>query len=167
MNSFIKRINIKLNVQILFLLMLGAEASIIFADNSGAVLTTAKSHYTQQQYRAAIKLLKVAVKDFPESAELHHWLGKAYGREAQRANWLRAPGLAKKTRRHFERAVELDPQYLPGWLDLFEYYLAAPGFLGGGQRPAERAGMQIERLDPVLGAEVADRLQARFDAGDD
>ena len=43
-----------------------------------------------------------------------------------------APGHASKAHRYFEKAVELDPKNLEAMNDLFEYYLEAPGFLGGG-----------------------------------
>ena len=43
-----------------------------------------------------------------------------------------ATGLASKARQNFERAVQLDPQNREALSDLFEYYLEAPGFLGGG-----------------------------------
>ena len=115
------------------------------------VLAQARAEYRQQDYSAAIQRLEAALETAPDSAELHLWLGRAYGREAQRSSWWRAMGLAKRTRVHFERAVDLAPDYLAAWQDLFDYYRQAPPLLGGGEKPALQAAAQLLRLDAAAG----------------
>ena len=55
----------------------------------------------------------------------------------------------EKARQNFEKAVELDSRNLEAVNDLFEYYLDAPGFLGGGFEKATALAKRIGELDPV------------------
>src|SRR6185295_4844575 len=47
--------------------------------------------------------------------------------------------------------VMLDPHNSEALNDLFDYYLNAPGFLGGGSTKAEQLVEKIEKLDPAEG----------------
>ena len=69
----------------------------------------------------------------PNNGEYHLWLGRTYGEKADASNFLTAAGLAKKVRTEFERAVQLDPGNVMARTDLAEFYLEAPGIVGGGQ----------------------------------
>ena len=62
-----------------------------------------------------------------------------------------APGFASKARQFFERAAQLNPDNLDAQSDLFEYYLEAPGFLGGGFDKASATAAQIARINPAEG----------------
>jgi tetratricopeptide (TPR) repeat protein len=79
------------------------------------------------------------------------WLGRAYGREAQSANVLRQPGLAKKTRSAWERAIELDPDNLDARTDLIQYYVQAPGFLGGSTQKALDQAEEVRKRNALRG----------------
>src|SRR5262249_59560818 len=61
-----------------------------------------------------------------------------------------------KTRSEFEKAVELDAANVPARSDLAEYYLEAPGFLGGGK---DKARAQAEQL-AAYSAAAAHSLKA-------
>ena len=56
-----------------------------------------------------------------------------------------APMYASKARQYFEKAVALDPNNGEALNDLFDYYLEAPGFLGGGYDKAEAVAKRIAR----------------------
>ena len=49
--------------------------------------------------------------------------------------------------RAFERAVELDPSNLEALSDVFEYYLQAPGMVGGGLDKAENIASRFAGLN--------------------
>jgi Flp pilus assembly protein TadD len=51
----------------------------------------------------------------------------------------------------FERAVQLDPTDKGALGDLLDYYLDAPGFLGGGIHKAEMLAQMILKEDPAEG----------------
>jgi tetratricopeptide (TPR) repeat protein len=51
----------------------------------------------------------------------------------------------------FEKAVALDPANRDALSDLFDYYLEAPGFLGGGADKAEALAAKVAQKDPAEG----------------
>jgi tetratricopeptide (TPR) repeat protein len=103
-----------------------------------------------------------AVKLEDGNAVYHFWLGRAVGDQARDANPLRQPGLARRTKAEFERATALDPEYLDAREGLIEYYLSAPGILGGSKDKAREQAAEITKRDSyrggVLTATVALRV---------
>jgi len=83
------------------------------------------------------------------------------GRRAESSNWLTAGVHASKARQCFERAVALDPQNREARNDLFDFYLNAPGFLGGGLDKAAALAKTIAHERPpeyeFEEAQIADR----------
>ncbi|HBY61898.1 MAG TPA: hypothetical protein DEH78_18925 [Solibacterales bacterium] len=108
-----------------------------------------QSYYQSGEFKRASESLEKAVALDPAGSGYHHWLGRAFGRRAEMASPFTAPGLAVKARRSFERAVALDERNAEAVNDLFEYYLEAPGFLGGGLDKATALSAKIERIDSV------------------
>jgi len=94
------------------------------------------------------------------------WLGRAWGRRAESASPFMAPAYASRARTQFEKAVELNPANKEALNDLFDYYLNAPGFLGGGFDRAQALVAKIAKLDVAEGhyarAQLADKRK-QFD----
>lgn len=121
------------------------------------------------EYKRATDVFEKAVALDPNNPKLVHWLGRTYGRRAETANPFSAPGFASKTRQMFEKAVELDPTDKDALGDLLDYYLEAPGFLGGGTHKAEQLAQMILKQDQAEGhyaqGIVADRKK-EYDAAE-
>ncbi len=103
------------------------------------------------EYKKATEAFEKAVALDPNNPKLLHWLGRTYGRRAEMANPFAAPGLASKTRQMFEKSVELDPTDKDALGDLLDFYLDAPGFLGGGVHKAEALAQMILKEDQAEG----------------
>jgi Flp pilus assembly protein TadD len=108
-----------------------------------------RSQYMAGNLKEATSALENAVAIEPNNAGYHHWLGQAWGRRAETSAWVTAIQYARKTRDSFERAVSLDPHNMEAVNDLFEYYIEAPGFLGGGVSKAEGLLPKIKATDEV------------------
>src|SRR5262249_33166508 len=65
---------------------------------------------------------------------------------------LNAIGWASKSRTALEKAAQLDPANFEAVNDLFEFYLQAPGFMGGGLDRAEKLAEMVSRRDPAEAA---------------
>jgi tetratricopeptide (TPR) repeat protein len=103
------------------------------------------------EYKKASDAFEKAAALDPNNAKLLHWLGRAYGRRAETSSPFSAPGLASKARQMFEKSVALDPTDKDALGDLLDYYLDAPGFLGGGLNKAEALAQMILKEDQAEG----------------
>lgn len=103
--------------------------------------------YMQGEFKKASEAFEKAVGTGPANSNYALWLGRSYGRRAETSSPFTAPGYASKARQYFERAVELDPRNLDALSDLLEYYLEAPGFLGGGLDKAQSLVPRIASVD--------------------
>ena len=112
----------------------------------------------RQHYEQAIAWLEKAVQLDGGNSEYHRWLGRAYGQQAQQAGGA-GFFLARKVKVHLERAVELNPDNLAARLDLMEYYLRAPLFLGGDPAQATAQAAEIAKRDAAAGKEAWRRCE--------
>src|SRR5579872_2066054 len=122
------------------------------ADKDGAAyLLIGQNYYGLGDLKKATEAIEKAIAAEPRKSDYFMWLGRAYGRRAETSSPFTAPGFASKARQNFEKAVELDPANLDAVSDLFEYYLEAPGFLGGGMDKAVKAAERIAALNETEG----------------
>ncbi len=110
-----------------------------------------RDYYMQSDYKRASEVLEKAFAAEPDNSQYALWLGRSFGRRAETSSPFTAPGLASKARQYFEKAAQLNPKNLEALTDLLEYYLEAPGFLGGGFDKAEATAQQIAKIDPAEG----------------
>lgn len=110
-----------------------------------------RNYYMQADYKKASEMLEKAVAADPGNSEYALWLARSFGRRAETSNPFTAPGFASKARQYFEKAAQLNPRNLEALSDLFEYYLEAPGFLGGGLEKAQATAVLIAAVDPAEG----------------
>jgi Flp pilus assembly protein TadD len=110
-----------------------------------------RNYYGQGEFKKATEALEKAAALEPGDSNVYLWLGRAYGRRAETSSLITAPGFANKARQFFEKSAQLNPSNLDAQSDLFEYYLEAPGFLGGGLDKASATAEQIARINPSEG----------------
>jgi tetratricopeptide (TPR) repeat protein len=118
--------------------------------NGDVQLLLTKSYLELQERDAAVSSAEKAVAIDPKSSVYHEWLGRAYGEKADHASMFTAPGLARKTHREFEIAVQLDAKNYAARQALIEFDCAAPGMVGGGE---EKAKPEIEKLQSMDASE--------------
>jgi tetratricopeptide (TPR) repeat protein len=118
--------------------------------NGDVQLLLVKSYLELQRHDAAIGSAERAVAIDAQNSVYHEWLGRAYGEKADHAIWFSAISLAKKSRKEFETAVELDAKNYSARQALIEFYCRAPGIVGGGE---DKALPQIGQLADMDAAE--------------
>ena len=119
--------------------------------------------YMLTEYKKATDALEKAIQLEPGNSNYTLWLGRAFGRRAETSSFLTAPHYAGKARDYFERALSLNPRNTEAAGDLFDYYLQAPGLLGGGEDKARALAEKTKELDPAEYhyrlAQIADKHQ--------
>jgi tetratricopeptide (TPR) repeat protein len=117
-----------------------------------------RAYFAVGKWDTAISECEKAVSLQPSNGEYHLWLGRTYGEKADASNFFSAAGLAKKVRTEFERAVQLDPNNVSARTDLAEFYLEAPGIVGGGQDKARAQADVVAKLNPAKAHWIQGRL---------
>ena len=119
--------------------------------NGDVQLLLAKSYLELQERDPAIKSAEKAVAIDPQNSTYHEWLGRAYGEKADHTTWFSAISLAKKTRKEFETAVQLDGRNYSARQALIEFDCSAPGLVGGGEDKALPQIKQLAEMDAAEG----------------
>lgn len=110
----------------------------------------------------AIEAGETAVESLEKNAHAWFWLGRAYAQQAMRVGMLSKPKWAGKTREAYEQAVALDPTHMDARFDLMQYYVVAPGFLGGDTDKAQEQATALRQQDPMMG-KLAEAMLAFHD----
>ncbi|HEY7306433.1 MAG TPA: hypothetical protein VH601_20075 [Bryobacteraceae bacterium] len=110
-----------------------------------------RDYFMLAEFKKSSEYLEKATEGAPGNSEYMDWLGRAFGKRAETSNMVAAPAFASKARQAFERSVQLNPKNSDALSDLFDYYLEAPGFLGGGFDKAARIADQVAAIDPSEG----------------
>ncbi len=120
-----------------------------------------RAQFELDNWDAGIPACEKAVALAPDNGLYHLWLGRIYGEKADRSGFLSAAGLAGKVRSEFERAVEFSPNSWEARTDLAEFYLEAPGIVGGGKDKARAQAELLVALNPSMAHWVRGRIAER------
>jgi tetratricopeptide (TPR) repeat protein len=139
--------------------------SLLFLGSTGAAAQAGKAAFDEgmrlmrlNKPEAAEKQFERAVAADGRNGAYHLWLGNAVGQQAQSASTIRQPFLARRVKAEFERAVELDPELLDAREGLIQFYLMAPGFMGGSEAKAREQQREIAKRDAVRGHQAASNV---------
>ena len=117
-----------------------------------------RSYFVLGNWDRAISACEKAVGLDAGNSRDHLWLGRAYGEKAAEAHFFTAITLAQKVRSEFETAVQLSPSNVDARSDLAEFYLEAPGIVGGGKEKAEAEARSLATIDPAKAHWVTARI---------
>lgn len=135
-----------------------AEAKAVFAPVAGksaeAAYYMGRIAVSENDTDKATEWFEKATKLNPNSSVYVDWYGRALGDQAVTASKFKLPFLAPKIKHAFEKAVALDPNNLDAREDLIQYYLQAPGFVGGSKQKAREMATEIKRINPYRGGYV-------------
>lgn len=126
-------------------------ASVALGQGGGDAYKAGRAALTDGKADAAVSAFEKAVAAEPARAEYHLWLARAIGTVAINANALRQPFLAKRAKAEFEKTVLLDPSNVGGREGMMQFYLFAPGILGGSDAKARGEADAIATLNAMRG----------------
>jgi tetratricopeptide (TPR) repeat protein len=99
----------------------------------------------------AISRAEAATEARPDDGKAWLWLGNAYGRKAIEVGMLSKPKWAGKCREAYEKSVAVAPGDPDARLALMQFYLQAPGFMGGGVDKAQAQADALATIGPAWG----------------
>ena len=132
-----------------FVALLLASALPLAAQTS--LVDQGRALIDKRDFEKAAEVLEKAVAATPKNAEAHYLLGSAYGQMAMKASIFGQASLASKTKEQFDAAVQLDPNYLDARRAVLEYYMMAPGIMGGSEEKAIEQANEIKKRDAFRG----------------
>ena len=109
-----------------------------------------RAYFMREEWDRGIANCEKARNLDPQNSLYNLWLGSIYGGKAEGAGVFSSIGLAKKVRTSFERAVELAPNDWQARVNLGEFYLEAPGIVGGGKDKAREQANALMPIKPGL-----------------
>jgi len=126
--------------------------------DADAAMYLGRAYLELHKTATGVEWLEKAAALAPASSDKQRWLGEGYGAAAQEASMFSAPGLAKKAKEAFDKAVTLDPTNLDAREDRLEYYLLVPGLLGGSVDKAKEEAAEIRKRDSFRGRVALARI---------
>ncbi len=100
----------------------------------------------------------MAVRLRPRVARYHRQVAEVQGVMAQHANVFQQALLARRFRKEIDTALELDARDVQAWRDLLEYYLLAPGIIGGDVKKAAETAERTAAIDACEGSLARARI---------
>lgn len=131
-----------------------AEARTIFTsleDQPRAQFFLGRLAFQERDLEAAEDWFSRAAKNAPEESEFQFWLARTYGALALDGSALGRSLSARRSKSHFERAIELDPNHLEARYGLLRFHLLAPRMLGGSRKEAIHQARAIAQRNGYSG----------------
>lgn len=117
-------------------------------NNAPSLYYLGRIAFEENEHKEALEWFEKALAKKSDSPLFTMWVGNALGRMAQNASVFKKAGYAKKCIAHYEKAIELDPTFIPARFRAIDFYVEAPGMVGGGRDKAETQVEEIESIDP-------------------
>ena len=135
-----------------------AEAKVFFEAALKANSKDPEAHYQlarvllfERNSDDAEDQIDEALKLNDANARYHFLRGQILGERARNANIFKQGLLAPKVKNAFLRAIELDPTLIEAHIGLYNYYVMAPGIMGGSDEEALKQASEVEKLNPQRG----------------
>ncbi len=119
--------------------------------DADALILMARVKLAYNDGEEATRLLQQALSIQPNNSAAHLYMAEALGRKVDNAGFFEKMGLAKKAKSETEQALSADPKNLDAIEGMMDFYLQAPGIVGGSRSKAEELSNRLLALDPVQG----------------
>jgi hypothetical protein len=120
-------------------------------DDAASVFFASQIHAAFGDRVSPPALAEKAVRLDPGVARYHRQFAEVQGLIAQHAGIFQQIGIGRRFRKEIDEALRLDPRDAQAMRDLIEYYLVAPGIVGGDVKKAEAVAQRIAAIDACPG----------------
>lgn len=120
-------------------------------ENHEAHFLLGKALYFLKEYDDAEDEFEEAIDLKENVAEYHFWLSQTYGAEIMTANVISKAFLAPKIKNEYIETLKYDRNHIPARIMLAQYYLRAPGIMGGGIDKAYNEAKILTSIDEKWG----------------
>lgn len=128
------------------------------------------AHFILGQTLFFLKLYEEASSEFKEAislnekkADYHYWLAQSYGAEALNSNIFSQFTLVGKIKDEYLRALEIDNKHLLARAGLANFYLRAPGIMGGSIEKAYEHANILTKYDEKWGRYLLAQIYTKDD----
>ena len=132
------------------------SASVLPAqqDTSGAraAYEQGRAAMRERKTNDAVKAFERAIQLNPSSSDYHLWLGYAYVRQLNEVSFIRKPTVGRKIGPQYDKAVELDSTSVAAAEARVDFYLEAPGIVGGSVDKARAEAVRLQKLSAYRSA---------------
>lgn len=148
---------------------LASQRTAARADDAQAVLGLALAAMSDRggpaRREAAIRHAEGCVKQAPQAAECHYALGVVLGAHAMSQGMVKVAASIGTIKTALLESMKLAPQWYPARSAVVDFYLLAPGMLGGSSSKASEAARGAARPEQVRALEARVALaDERFEA---
>lgn len=126
--------------------------------DSKAAFDCGKAAHNAGKTDEAVSCFERAVALDPNSSLYHMWLGHAYTRQLSSASFLRKPFIGRRSGEAYNMAVKLDPTSIDAAEARLDFFLGAPGIVGGGVDKARAEAARLATLDAYRGGIATARI---------
>src|SRR5262245_51068025 len=128
------------------------------SDEAKAAFDRGKAAHNAGKTDEAVTAFERAVALDPNSSLYYMWLGHAYTRQLSTAGFLRKAFIARRSGEAYNMAVKLDPSSLDAAEARLDFFLGAPGIVGGGVDKARAEAARLATLDAYRGGIASARI---------
>lgn len=123
-----------------------------------------RASFQARRFDEAASSFERAVELNPNRSEYHLWLGHAYTKQLATANFIRKGMIGRRIGPQYDKAVELDSSSIAAAEARVDFYLEAPGMVGGGVDKAKIEAARLAKINPYAGgfarAKIAEKEKA-------
>ena len=110
-----------------------------------------RAAFSARRFDDAAASFERAIELNPSRSDYHLWLGHAYTRQLATANFIRKGIIGRRIGPQYDKAVELDSSSVAAAEARVDFYLEAPGMVGGGVDKAKAEAARLTRLSAYAG----------------
>jgi len=110
-----------------------------------------RSAFQARRFDDAAAAFERAIALNPGRSEYQLWLGNAYTKQLATANFIRKGMIGRRIGPQYDKAVELDSSSVAAAEARVDFYLEAPGMVGGGVDKAKVEAARLTRLNAYAG----------------